>query len=363
MFNPTRLTVARKRNGLTMTALAAEIGMSPRSVSVYETGSTPPPEVLSRIVQTLGFPIEFFSGDDLESPGVGSVSFRALSKMSAIERDRALSQGALALGLNKWIEQRFELPSPDMPDLSQETDPEAAAGSLRQQWGLGEAPVRNMIHLIETKGVRVYSLAVDSLNVDAYSMWNDETPMICLNTRKSAERSRFDAAHELGHLLLHRHARKNDTRLAEDDANRFASAFLMPRAGTIARAPRFVTVQHLVAHKKFWTVSAAALNHRLHALAITNDWQYRHLCAEISRRGYRTDEPDPALRESSQLLAKVLTALREENLSQREIAAELNYPPVEIEQLIFGLTMTSLGGGVKGRSTRTGSSTDLKLVR
>lgn len=363
MFNPTRLTVARKRNGLTMTALAADIGMSPRTVSAYEAGLQPPLEVLDRIARTLGFPIAFFSGADLDTPQANSVSFRALSKMSAVERDRALSQGALALELNTWIEQRFDLPSSQLTDLSQETDPEAAAASLRQQWGLGEGPVRNMIHLLETKGVRVYSLAVDSLNVDAYSYWHDETPMVFLNTRKSAERSRFDAAHELGHLVLHRHARKEDTRLAEDDANRFASSFLMPRAGTIARAPRFVTVQNLIARKKYWIVSAAALNHRMHELGITNAWQYRHLSAEISKRGYRTDEPDPAPRESSQLLSKVLAALRGDSLSQRDIAGSLNYPSAEIEQLIFGLTMTSLEGGTRDGSARIGTGFDLKLVQ
>ena len=51
------------------------------------------------------------------------MSFRALSKMSAIERDRALSQGALGNLLNAWIEERFDLSKPQLPDLSQETIP------------------------------------------------------------------------------------------------------------------------------------------------------------------------------------------------------------------------------------------------
>jgi Zn-dependent peptidase ImmA (M78 family)/DNA-binding XRE family transcriptional regulator len=363
MFNPTRCAIARKRGGLTKTALAERIGMSPRSVAAYEDGVQPSPEVLARIAAVLGFPLAFFSGDDIDTPQAGAVSFRALTKMSAIERDRALSQGALALVLNRWIEQRFDLPPSDLPDLSQETDPEAAAGSLRQQWGLGEAPIRNLIHLLEAKGVRVYSLAVDSLNVDAYSMWHDETPMVFLNTRKSAERSRFDAAHELGHLLLHRHARKEDTRLAEDEANRFGSALLMPRNGTLARAPRFVTIQHLIAHKQHWIVSVAALNHRLHELGVTNPWQYRQLSAEIGKRGYRTEEPDSAPRESSQVLSKVLAALRQDSLSQRDIATQLDLPPAELEQLIFGLTMTSLDGGMRGGTSRPASPVDLKVVQ
>lgn len=362
MFNSTRLAVARKRHGLTMTALAEKVDVSARSVSAYEGGIQPSPEVLERIAAVLGFPIAFFSGDDIDTPHAGAVSFRALTKMSAIERDRAVSQGALALVLNSWIEQRFDLPPSSLPDLSQEADAEAAAASLRQQWGLGEAPIRNMIHLLEMKGVRVYSLAVDSLNVDAYSHWHDETPVIYVNTRKSAERSRFDAAHELGHLVLHRHAQKEDRRRAEDEANRFSSALLMPRNGTLARAPRFVTIQHLIVHKKHWIVSVAALNHRLHELKVTNPWQHRHLSAEIGKRGYRTHEPDPAPRESSQVISKVLSALREDSISQRSIAAQLNFPPSELEQLIFGLTMTSLDGGVKGDTSRPTSPVELKMI-
>jgi Zn-dependent peptidase ImmA (M78 family) len=346
-----------------MTALATAIEMSPRTISAYESGLEPSSRVLHRLSQVLGFPVEFFLGDDIDVPQPKAVSFRALTKMSAIERDRALSQGALALELNTWIEERFDLPANQLPDFSQETDPEAAAASLRQQWGLGEVPVKNMIHLLEAKGVRVYSLAVDSLNVDAYSYWHDDTPMIFLNTRKSAERSRYDAAHELGHLVLHRHAQREDTRLAESEANQFASSFMMPRSGTIARAPRYVTVQNLIDRKKFWIVSVAALNHRLHELGITNDWQYRHLSAEISKRGYRTDEPATARRETSQLLSKVLNALRSDALSQRHIASSLNFPPTELEQLIFGLTMTSLEGGAKEGPSATDSGAELHLVR
>jgi Zn-dependent peptidase ImmA (M78 family) len=282
--------------------------------------------------------------------------------MSAIERDRALSQGALALLLNKWIEDRFVLPESKLPDLSTETDPEAAAASLRQLWELGEAPIRNLVVLLETKGVRVFSLAVDSLNVDAFSLWNDQTPMIFLNTQKSAERSRFDAAHELGHLVLHRHALKADSRLEEDESNRFASALLMPRSGTLGRVPRFVTVQGLIAHKKFWLVSVAALNHRLHALGVTNDWQYRHLSSEISRLGYRSQEPESGPRETSKLLSKVMTALREESFSQNDLAEKLAFPATEVEQLIFGLTMTSIGGGLASEIPRVRSTPDLKIV-
>ena len=62
-----------------------------------------------------------------------------------------------------------------------------------------------------------------------------------LNTFKSAERSRFDAAHELAHLILHKHGAPNGQE-AEKQADTFAGSFLMPRASVLASAPRSPTI-------------------------------------------------------------------------------------------------------------------------
>jgi Zn-dependent peptidase ImmA (M78 family) len=94
-----------------------------------------------------------------------------------------------------------------------------------------------MIHLLESKGIRVYFIAEDYKNVDAFSVWDENTPLILLNTFKSSERSRFDAAHELGHLVLHKHGVPRSKK-AEQDANSFAAEFLMPRTNILAQAPK-----------------------------------------------------------------------------------------------------------------------------
>jgi len=87
-----------------------------------------------------------------------------------------------------------------------------------------------MIHLLESKGVRVFSLAIDAREVDAFSTWKAETPMVFLNTFQNFEHSRYDAAHELGHIgSCIGHATPNG-REAEREADLFASAFLMPKA-------------------------------------------------------------------------------------------------------------------------------------
>ena len=160
--------------------------------------------IFSRVSST-GFPETFFFGDDLEEPALDTASFRSLSKMTARQRDTALGSGAIALLLNQWIESRFSLPSPNLPDLGRDASPESASEAVRREWGLGELPVKNMVHLLEAHGVRVYSLAIDAAEVDAFSMWRQNRPFVFLNT-KSSEHARFDAAHELGHLVLHRHA-------------------------------------------------------------------------------------------------------------------------------------------------------------
>lgn len=361
LFNPSRLSLARKRRGLTMTKLAAAIGVEPRSISAYEKGEFGPDgDRLDQLSAVLSFPAEFFFGDDLDEPTPDIASFRALSKMTAGQRDTALGAGAIALMLNGWIEERFELPEPDLPDLSREDGPEAAALVLRQQWGLGELPIKNMVHLLEAKGVRVFSLSVDAVEVDAFSMWRQKTPFVFLNTQKSAEHSRFDAAHELGHLVLHRHGSPQG-REAEREANIFASAFLMPRSSVLTYAPRMATLDHLIKLKKYWSVSVAALTYRLHAVGVLSDWHYQSLYIELSSRGYRKKEPNEGPRESSQILQKVFTALRDERVSKGDIAEELRIPVEELDQLVFGLALTGLSGEGKSK-VRTSNPPHLRLV-
>ena len=359
-FNPGRMHLARMRRGLSKTEFARKIGVDLRAISAYGAAQYSPSEdTLCNIEAVTRFPRDFFYGDDLEVPERGVASFRALTKMSACQRDMALSQGAIALLLNRWLEEKFELPRADLPDLSHEPNPEAAAVTLRHYWGLGELPIRNMIHLLEQNGVRVFSLAINAREVDAFSMWKGSTPFVFLNTQKSSEHSRHDAAHELGHLVLHRHCDPQG-RQAEMEADSFASGFLMPRPSVLAHATKFPTLASLTQLKRIWTVSLASLNYRLHALDMLTDWQYRIMCIQIAKHGYRQREPNGAPRESSQVLPKIFAALHEEGMTRSQISRELFVPQSEIEELLFGLAISSIEGGGK-KSARNGSA-KLELV-
>ncbi|MDO9579296.1 MAG: XRE family transcriptional regulator [Bacteroidales bacterium] len=389
MFNSQRFSLARRRRGMKKRELANKVGVTERSVSSYENGTQVPEScTLQRIAEALNFPEAFFFGDDPEVPTPDIASFRSLSKMTASQRDSALGAGAIALLLNDWIESRFDLPNPDVPDLgsernnssagqvdvdSQETEdypavqatqaPEAAAEMLRVHWGLGNNSVKNLIALLESKGIRVYSLAIDAKEVDAFSMWSGGRPFMFLNTFKSAERCRFDAAHELGHLVLHQHGHPQGTDV-EREANAFASAFLMPRASVLARAPRSATIQSLIKFKKYWSVSVAALNYRLHSLGLISDWTYRTLCIQIAQEGFRTSEPEAIAHEKSLILEKVFSALREEGLSKNNVADQLAIPTTEINELTFGLMLNVLKGGLAEDSIKEKTpSPSIRLVK
>lgn len=344
MFNPNRMVLARKRRRMTGKELAERSGVSVMTISRLENGeNTPDDTTVSKLAAALDFPRDFFFAGELEVISTEAVSFRSLSKMSARERDAAIMAGSLGLALSNWIEARFSLPQPNLLDLSNEADPEAAARSLRQHWGLGERPIGNLVGLLETFGVRVFSLSENTARVDAFSFWRDDKPFVFLNNFKTAERSILDACHELGHLVMHRHAGpnpdrvQNDERVSEREANAFASAFLMPENDVRARAPRFVNADAVIRMKERWRVSAMAMAYRLQHLRLVSEWQYKTLCIELTKRGYRTGEPRGIERETSIVWKKVLSQLWSERVSKNEIAKALHIPLDELEGLVWGL--------------------------
>ncbi|CAN7552342.1 ImmA/IrrE family metallo-endopeptidase [Caballeronia sp. LjRoot31] len=348
-INPSQITFARVRRRITKAQLAKELSVTSRSIQNYETGtSAPDSEILAKMAKLLNFPQQFFLIEEtMPTIAEHAASFRSLSKMTDAMKNCALSAGAIAFKVNEWIEERFNLPRADVPDLS-DLSPEEAAATLRRMWGLGNAPIPNMIHLLESKGIRVFSLAEEAREVDAFCTWYDSKPFVFLNTMKSAERSRFDAAHELGHLVRDvysmQHGEPHGPEM-ERQADAFAAAFLMPKESVIANKPPAFTIKYLMKLKHYWGVSLAALAYRYSALKQVTEWTYRNLCIELAKNGYRTNEPEPMERESSQLLTKVLDYLQSQKVGRGEIAKNLCISVDEINALTFQLTRLSVVSG------------------
>ncbi|MFI5565608.1 helix-turn-helix domain-containing protein [Amycolatopsis japonica] len=346
MFTPSRLVLARKRRGFTLKRLADEIGVSAQSLSNAENGrQAPSPATLEALSKVLDFPVAFFGQSEPVEISLDQVSFRARTKTSARARDAALGAASLIVELHRWIDARFKLPGVDIPTLDQRMSPELAAAHVRARWGLKPgAGIANIVHLLEAQGVAVYSLPPEYADVDAFSFWLDGKAFVLLNTLKSAERGRFDGAHELGHLVLHEQVLGGTkSRAEEKEADAFASAFLMP-ADSIHRVFHCSpTVDEIIQNKARWRVSALALAYRLHELGIVSDWGYRRAVVELGQLGYRSGEPSGIVRETSLVLRKILSSLRSNGVSYRQISEELNISLSELKELMFNLAILPVG--------------------
>lgn len=359
-WNPSRLALARERRGLTRSKLAQLLDVNAKTITRWETDERgPQPETLDQLSRELRFPAAFFTATDAQEIPPATVSFRAMSKTSAALRNSAISAGRIAVELSSWMSGQFTLPAPDLPTLSG-YDPETAARVVREKWGLGTAPISNLLDVLEAHGVRVFSLAMDVADIDAFSFFRRKTPFILMNTTKSGERQRFDAAHELGHLVLHAEENPPSGREAETQAHRFAAAFLMPREDVMSFPLWNAGAQIVIKSKKRWRVSAMALAHRLKELDMVTEWGYRDMCIHLSQAGYRSGEPQNAtVPETSQVLRKILSALRVDGISPSDIASELYLDVTELNAHMFGLVpllVEGEGGGEKSRA-------NLRLVR
>lgn len=338
LFNPTRLRLARIRRKLTLKELAERTGLSNRIVIEYEKSYClyePTPETVNAYASALKYPKSFFFGDDIEAIDPLTVSFRSLRTTKAADQHAAIGAAGLGVMLSEYFSACFTLPQPELPDL-RGSESEIAAQVVRETWGIGKKSITNVVHLLEKHGVKVFWLSEETASIDAFSFWKDDIPYIFLNTRKSGERSRFDAAHELAHLVLHRHGDVKGQD-AEREADAFASAFLMPPENVMAVKMAFPTFDKIVHLKSLWKVSAMALIVRMRNLNVLSEWQYNSLMRDATAKGYRTGEPGGIERERSLIIEKVMAAFAGKGIHLTQLSDELNIPLDELSSLLFGV--------------------------
>lgn len=358
-FSASRLTLARERKGWFRKELASRCGVTAQTVSNWESGTTiPSSNAIVGLVEELGFPESFFFREDVKNLTQGGLSFRARSRTPAWQKHSAVAAATMVCELVSWIDERFELPEVKLPKLVGQP-PDVAARMVRAEWMLGQKVIPNMIRLLESRGVLVFSLAQNCRDIDAFSFWAGERPVVMLNTLKSAERSRMDAAHELMHLIAHE---EETGKKEEQEATTFGGAFLLPSSDVLARVKRVISLPQLIEAKRRWGVALSALVYRLHELGIASDWQYRTLFVEMAKKNYLADEPNPIdTRETSSLLSQVFQHLQDQEVQLRDVAEDLSWRPNQLAEFVFGLgaTLLPIDGG--GSSSGKGQS-NLRLV-
>ncbi len=330
------------RRGLTKVELANILDVTERTIHKYETRGAPS-STAQRLSAALEFPTDYFSRPG--APGVEShgVNFRAGRSTTRSERDAAIAAGASGMEVNNWVSSHFVLPNIDVPQLGEET-PQLAAIMLREAWGLGTKPLPNLIQLCESRGIRVFGLPPLAESVDAYSRWHGGVPYMFLARRKTPERTRFDVAHELGHLVLHKHREVETTSQQEDEANRFASEFLIPRDSIAEYLPRNPTIDDIFKIKNAFKVSAMALTYAVHKAGRMTDWIYRTTCNKLGQLGYRTGEPNGMDHfEQSKVFPQVFASEKHGQVDVDRIASELSLPADDVHALTLGSQLREVG--------------------
>lgn len=298
LFNGERLTMARQLAGLKKSHLASLIEMSPASVTAWESGSKQPNRAtVAKLALALHVEPHFFGGG--APPRINKPHFRSLRSTPQIARDGAESFGQSVAEIADMLENVVEFPPVSLPDSPIDTEtssltPEEAAREARNFLGITSGPVQHVVRQVERNGVVVVFSEPGMAAIDAYSFRSATRPVIVLNPVKDDYyRQRFDVAHELGHLIMH-HDAEPGGKLAESQANRFASEFLMPAAEITQQLPTSTAGRawaHFAELKEYWGVSLAALLFRARSLEVMSDVSYRNAMMRMSQNGWRRAEP------------------------------------------------------------------------
>lgn len=310
--------------------LAEALGTSKQMVYKYENGKvSASAEAIARISHALKVPTTFFLRDQIE-PHPSPLFFRQFkSKTKSKHRTAALRQMAWVQRTVEIVERYLVLPKVNVPDFHPPSDPreitnsqiEEAATALRRHWGLGDGVISDVVKLLESNGCVIVANLVDCETMDGFSQWSaGKRPFLVIDCRTvSSSHRRIDVAHELGHALLHRALDKrflelNPTthKLIEDQAFRFAGAFLLPEP-TFRRSVPFVSLDRLLLAKPQWKMSVAAMLRRAENLGIIDTDSAKRLWINRNRRGWRDHEPldEQIAFEKPRMLANALRMMKD----------------------------------------------------
>lgn len=360
-FRPSRLRLAREARGLTQVALAELVGRSSQSVSRWENpehDQSPEPDALQALASALNVPVSALLGAEPEQ-SANPFFFRSMSAATKTLRSRMAAKMQWQQEIVGVLQDYLDFPTVNLPqvvahshrDLSDQRVEDAAA-EVRAHWGLGTGPIGDLLLVLENAGIIASVIAASTDKLDGLSNWaEDGRPYILLSSDiPVAVRQRMDAAHELGHLVLHRYIKATelnspaDFKEIERQAFLFASAFLLP-AETFSSEVWSPSLASFLSLKERWRVSVGAMAMRARTLGLISSEYAGRLWKHMSAKGWRKGEPlDEKLPlERPRVLARAVTLLVEEGgYSKSDIVELMRLGERDIEELC-GLRRGYLG--------------------
>jgi Zn-dependent peptidase ImmA (M78 family) len=349
------VALARTYSGVTQKRLAKEINRSQSFVARlerFEFECEPLAEQLSTAFLRMGFrfPPAFFQASGFVGPET-AITFRKRVHAPASVRNRATFYATIAASVVAPMVGRFvRYPEVDVP--TRPTDWNAAAtmprligasvaAAVRCYWGMGQGPISDVIRLLESKGVRIFYVKEKYEHLDAFAFWSQDVPYIFLNQLQTdPARLRFDLAHELGHLVMHRDvemdvsAKRPSLDIIENMAHGFSAEFLAPWEAFRHEVPVLPDLERLGRLRARWRISMQAIIKHMHANEAISDASYTNAFKKFSVLGYRrAPEPGWFIPDKSVIHDKFLEIVQAKGLSVANLAEEVGVS----EQLLADL--------------------------
>jgi Zn-dependent peptidase ImmA (M78 family)/DNA-binding XRE family transcriptional regulator len=340
MFGGDRLAVAREFKAWSKEELARRANLTGAAIGQFERGTaTPNSETLDRLAAALDVPVRFFAVSADRGSEVGAY-FRSLRSTTLTQRRQARAFVQYVHQFMLALEQLVELPESQLPRFETTLDEhpdriETFAARVRRHWQLDpHSPLPNVVRLLESRGIVVVRNYTADNKIDAFSVPFTDRAVIVLSAIKGKhDRSRFDASHELAHLVMH-HPDEEATKHVEAQAHRFAAAFLLPADAIHDELPTRTDWRRLLALKEEWGVSVAALLMRARDLGRMSRDQYVNAMKALSARGWRTDEPGTLPPEEPTLLRRAIEVAEDAGYRLDELAHEAALPATFVVDLI-----------------------------
>lgn len=347
-----RLSQARKLRRKNISALANDLGMSRATVSAYEKGTiSPSPEIMGEICKCLDMPLDFFINDyHGQCNNNGPIFYRSYISALRLARESAEVKNEILSEIVDYLAQYIDFPIINVPEFDVPSDPTALdeasikeiALKTRKYWGLSLGPISDILCLLENNGIVVGKFPLRCEKLDAFSQRRGRQPQIVVGSDKaSAVRQRFDASHELGHIILHRKVPSEIVKdkafhgLLENQAHLFASEFLIPTEAFKSELRR-ISINEMINVKRRWKISIGAQVRKVSQSELASPAEVRILEQTLSKKRWRKIEPldDSISCEEPYLLKEGFQILLESKMqTPRDVSKRFSMHFADLEEI------------------------------
>ncbi|SHM30641.1 XRE family transcriptional regulator [Flavobacterium chilense] len=338
-INIERIKLARESRGYSQSTLAKEMkSASQVLLSKIEKGlSNVTDDVFTELSLILDYPKDFFYKKHDVYP-LKHFYFRKNLGMSMTKARLLESQINILSGnicdLLDAVEIEIDLPFTDLYKTG--LSPEQMADRVRDYFNLPKGPIKDLIKVVEQQGVIIHFFDFTSdLKISGVSYITPVgVPVMILNKNMPNSRKVFTIAHELGHILMHfKGGIISEDRNVENEADRFASSFLMP-SSEIKSSLYYLTDEKLGDLKRYWKVSIQALLFKAKDTGALTQDQYRRWVTKISYYGWRKQEPLEFEISEPKLLYKMLKLhFQDLQYSKNELCEMFGLNEIEFDKI------------------------------